>query len=33
METGAELVLETVDSLANGNVSPVPQSELFRMKK
>lgn len=28
MKTGAELVLETVDSLAKGNVVPVPQSEF-----
>ncbi len=30
MKTGADLVLETVDSLAKGNVSPIPQSEFIQ---
>lgn len=29
METGAELVRQTVDALAEGNAKPVPQSELI----
>jgi methionyl-tRNA formyltransferase len=29
MEIGAELVLETVDALASGNYTPVPQEELL----
>ena len=33
MEIGAKLVLETVDSLAKGNVKPVPQSDILDEKK
>lgn len=33
MEIGAELVLETVDALASGNVKPVPQSEILPGEK
>lgn len=32
MNTGAELVLETIDALATSNIEAVPQSELIREK-
>ena len=30
MDVGAELVLQTVDALAEGNVEPIPQEELIK---
>ncbi|HRX11239.1 MAG TPA: hypothetical protein P5210_06310 [Draconibacterium sp.] len=29
MEIGAKLVVETVDAIAEGNIQPIPQSELI----